>query len=1143
MSAFLGTLPFAAPARGAVTSAPYVRPVPSGTLAKVVADAGHAYGLNTVESRVEVLSLATGALEAPVPVNTHPLALDFSADGHTLYVLSDDSQDISVVDLDLRREVRRIAIPQTSFHPFGIAVAGAGRAFITGMSLAGDTSANHLLQVDLATGAVVERTPWFGDGGSYGTAYARASRDRSRLGFVRNAGWYSQLAVYTAATDTFGAFRNLSASTLALDATGATMLGGWGSGGAFELTSDLALKATVAGATGAVALNGPGTVGYRAAGDKLEVLDIGRGLAVATLPVPGGGQPLDLALTPDDATVIVAGPGGFGVVPVSGAVPIPCPPPAGPAGVVKVCGAPLADLALDDRGRAYASNTARNQIEVVSLTTGALDAPILVGSQPTEIDITADRSTLVVVNSGADDLSVVDLVARREVRRIPIPGAASRPAKVVSLAVAGSGTALVVTQAPQSSLADRLLQVDLATGTVRERTDFPALSLAPSGDHSRIVAAPDVRVPGAMRVYSAATDTFGPSRPTNLEFDEIALDRTGDHIVVSSATSTGSSSALFDGDLVRRATFPYVGYANALDPAGRFAYQAGGYALWVLDLERGLPFAQANLADYAPETTSVAVTADGATAGVTTRTGLVIVPLGGANRLPACLPPARPAGVAATCGPLAEVVVDATGHAFATDPSLNQVQVVALATGALEAPIPVGSQPQGIDLSVDGKFLYVANAGAQEISVIDIALRREVRRITVPAPSYDDGVWSIAVAANGAAFYTTTGHYTGSQGHVYQLDLASGAATLRTDTGIVTSQSLVRASGDRTRIVLASATSGGPVWVYSTATDAFGDPSRQEDYPSFVAVDAPGARLLLGPGGRVLGEDLQTEAQIPSGGKGVAISADGKIGYRVQESLVEVLDLDRAVVVRTIALPDSTRNAGAVDLSPDGATLAVLTDHGVTAVLTGRATLGGPYSVWRQPAPDGLDGVGSWMAVANNPVATASQLRPQYLYGHYFGFAASPTVGVLGLATEPSGRFAVFSVPGAGGAPQIAAVPFDWSAGHAYFLLVYQVAPGTLGAWVYDNSAGTWTGIGLLTVPGAWGKLGASSVTGAGWYGATAASCSAYPRAEVVVYPPTGYVGTTPSTAVLWAAGQNPGDCAPQTAAEPGGWTRYRLGA
>src|SRR5437868_4011341 len=89
-------------------------------------------------------------------------------------------------------------------------------------------------------------------------------------------------------------------------------------------------------------------------------------------------------------------------------------------------------------------------------------------------------------------------------------------------------------------------------------------------------------------------------------------------------------------------------------------------------------------------------------------------------------PKPTPYLTAVTGAPLREVVIDGTGHAYATNPTQNRVEVIDLATGVLESPIAVGTGPEGLDLSADGSKLYVANGGGHDVSVVDVAQRQEM---------------------------------------------------------------------------------------------------------------------------------------------------------------------------------------------------------------------------------------------------------------------------------------------------------------------------------------------------------------------------------------------------------------------------------
>ena len=222
-----------------------------------------------------------------------------------------------------------------------------------------------------------------GSGRTSGTTDARtlrprleASGDRSRIGIV---GW-DTVSAYAAATDGFSAERTFTSSGfLALDATGSRMLLGRGT---FAVsTGNQILRATIPEGGHALAVDAAGAVGYRLQETYVEVLDIGRGLVVGSIPLPEAVrlyEDVSMALSGDGRTLAVLTVSGVSLLRVATATPLGCPTPAAPASVIAFCGAPLADVVVDGSGRAYASNPARNQVEVVSLATGAVEAPILV---------------------------------------------------------------------------------------------------------------------------------------------------------------------------------------------------------------------------------------------------------------------------------------------------------------------------------------------------------------------------------------------------------------------------------------------------------------------------------------------------------------------------------------------------------------------------------------------------------------------------------------------------------------------------------------------------------------------------------------------------------------------------------------------
>jgi len=238
------------------------------------------------------------------------------------------------------------------------------------------------------------------------------------------------------------------------------------------------------------------------------------------------------------------------------------------------------------------------------------------------------------------------------------------------------------------------------------------------------------------------------------------------------------------------------------------------------------------------------------------------------------------------------------------------------------------------------------------------------------------------------------------------------------------------------------------------------------------------------------------------------------------------------------------------DISGDGRPDVVIADSNKGLMVVRNATPAtppnlapqSPYSVWSQPGGPSLDGIGDWVVPTNVPTAEPGQLPPTYVYGHVFGFADSPATGTVALLRVPSGRFAVFSVIETNGTPHTAIVPFNWAPNRFYFLFVYQLSPGSWGAWVYDHTGSTWTTIGALSLPAGWGKLSPTSTTVVWWAGPLTTRCSLYPSADVFFAPPTGFVGTTATQATPIAFLTSAGGCPPRSSIE-GGWVHDALGS
>ena len=271
------------------------------------------------------------------------------------------------------------------------------------------------------------------------------------------------------------------------------------------------------------------------------------------------------------------------------------------------------------------------------------------------------------------------------------------------------------------------------------------------------------------------------------------------------------------------------------------------------------------------------------------------------------LPPTTFVEITGTVG---DVVVDsACQFVYATNTDHNRVEVISLETATLQSPIQVGSKPVGLDISPDGQALYVANSGGNNISVVDLVHRVELREITVPAGFSNDTPYWIAIASNGLALFNTTFAGSGFGGHLDQLVLATDAVSVRTDFwfgGTTTELTRLTASRDRSVIgIVAGDISSGPGFKYSTATDTFSPEKDLNLFTSAVSLDATGSTLLVTPGTFVLDGSLNLAGTIPPmTGGGAATSPDGTVGtYRRSDGRVP-----RPHGIRRNRIPEAARH-------------------------------------------------------------------------------------------------------------------------------------------------------------------------------------------------------------------------------------------
>ncbi len=191
------------------------------------------------------------------------------------------------------------------------------------------------------------------------------------------------------------------------------------------------------------------------------------------------------------------------------------------------------DLQMDvARQRLYIANYTQDQIEVFSLASQTFLPPIRVGNRPRSMAM-VNASTLVVANSGAENLSVVDLDAMQEIDLIPMGPVPLNATPLFPRSIAASSNALLFSAVPLAVAppvgpgippgggaigSGSIWQLSLLT-----RSAFPRLNLGIGvanviQGRNQLLAPADgsaimiVEGNGSIRLYDPIADTFSVTR-------------------------------------------------------------------------------------------------------------------------------------------------------------------------------------------------------------------------------------------------------------------------------------------------------------------------------------------------------------------------------------------------------------------------------------------------------------------------------------------------------------------------------------------------------------------------------------------------------------------------------------------------------
>ena len=136
--------------------------------------------------------------------------------------------------------------------------------------------------------------------------------------------------------------------------------------------------------------------------------------------------------------------------------------------------------------------------------------------------------------------------------------------------------------------------------------------------------------------------------------------------------------------------------------------------------------------------------------------------------------PPRPRVVVFSADGKRGYVSSENGAAVTVVDALRNVALGRIAIPSTGVTGPLGARPMGLQLSPDGKRLYVANGRGGTVSIVDTAARRVIATI----PSVGARPWGLALSADARTLYTANG----PSNDISIIDLATRKVTRRIPT-------------------------------------------------------------------------------------------------------------------------------------------------------------------------------------------------------------------------------------------------------------------------------------------------------------------------------------------------------------------------
>ena len=575
---------------------------------------------------------------------------------------------------------------------------------------------------------------------------------------------------------------------------------------------------------------------------------------------------------------------------------------------------------------AYIANSESDTVSIIVTTTNSIEATVAVGAglRPRGVALAPDDRRLYVTNPTTNSVSAVDLQTN-EITTLALPNCPALGCNPEAVVASRDGRFIYVLNHPYDAVWVEI--IDATNWAVVGHT--AARTCDTVGGTATIAITPDGSTvyatgPCGLSVIDTASSVEILQLPG--DYFDVAVTPDGSRAILAGFrqvavvdTSTNRIAAtLVVNPLPSQASPELV----AVSPNGRVAYVVAGTALLLIDVATATLQATVDLGE-GNYPWQIAVVADAARVVLATPNRLLSFDTA-ANAVTASIALARVPEAITVSADGQYAYLTNRRDAAVDDAAAGTVTVVELGTGEMRHLFPE-AVPVAVAAAPDGTAAYVANAGTNELAIIDPsrAAVRGTLPIHHPSAIVIDGRRSLAyVSAHASA-----DPY--SEGVIEVIDLTASTRIATIAVGPAPGTLALSPNGEDLYAAIPGGIAVIDTTTYASRTVAVGSSPAVAD----LAVGRDGlvyhaSTTFLGPhnrAGEVRVIDIDRNsivAMIGSGGfGGIAIAPDGKAAYATGRDGVAVINTTTHTIARTI-LAFGRRLA----ITPDGRFLYLLND-------------------------------------------------------------------------------------------------------------------------------------------------------------------------------------------------------------------------